>query len=53
MNFTKSVHPRSKGHMVWKRNANTSQTNRVTANVNPKKVRLASESSDYSCFPET
>ncbi len=41
MNFTRS-HPRSKGHTVWRRNANTSDTNRRPANINPRKIRLTS-----------
>lgn len=53
MNYTSNVNPRTKGKMVWKRNANTSQTNRKSAAVNPKKTRLTSESSDYSYFPQT
>ena len=53
MNYTSNVNPCTKGKMVWKRNANTSQANRKPAAFNPKKTRLTSESSDYSYFPQT
>jgi len=52
MNFSKSVHPQTKGSFVWKRQANTSETKRKNYN-NPQKIRITSQSSDYSNLGET
>lgn len=50
MNFSASGNVAKKGQTVWKRNANTTNTNRK--NMKGNRVRLVSESSDFLNFCE-
>ena len=48
MSFSKKYYSSNKSSAVWKRNVNTSDTNRRPGCNNKNKIHLISQSSDYS-----